>query len=220
MGLIIPLLLLGLMSSLSPVTLVVFILLLETTQGRANARAFLVGWAISLTLVFFLSYTFGLSHEVREGSGRTGLEVLKVLLGVALIIAGARRWSRRDLPRASAVVSPALADRVRALTPRGAAMVGIVKQPWAITASAAIVVLSHHTAPLVTVIAFATFTAVSTATVAVLFYYSTRRPDEAAQVISQLNDGLTRRTPEVFLGVSVTVGLVLILDGARALLAI
>ncbi len=55
MGLILPLLLLGLMSSLSPATIVVFILLLATTRPRLKALAFLAGWAVSLTLVFALS---------------------------------------------------------------------------------------------------------------------------------------------------------------------
>ena len=39
-----PLLLLGLMASLSPVTIVVFILLLRTKRARVNAFGFLVGW--------------------------------------------------------------------------------------------------------------------------------------------------------------------------------
>ena len=218
MGLMVPILLLGLMSSLSPSTLVVFILLLATTRARVNALAFLIGWAISLTLVFYLSYVFGESHRLREGSGRTGIEVLKLLLGLALIVSGARRWRRRNVPGPSTAMSPALAVRLRDLTPRSAVVVGILKQPWAITAAAAVVVLSHHTVPIVTLIAFVAFTVVSTATVAAIFYYYTRRPDDAVLRLNELLDAVNRRTPEVIAVVSMTVGLVLIVDGGRALL--
>ena len=44
MSLTITILLLGIVASLSPSTLVVFILLLATTRARVNAAAFLVGW--------------------------------------------------------------------------------------------------------------------------------------------------------------------------------
>lgn len=218
MGLMIPIVLLGLMSSLSPSTIVVFILLLATTRARVNALAFLIGWAFSLTLVFYLSYAFGESHTMREGSGRTGVEILKIGLGVAMLVAGVRQWKRRNEPNVSSGVSPALAVRLRELTPRSAVLVGILKQPWAITAAAAVVVLSHHTVPIVTLIAFAAFTVVSTATVAAIFYYYTQQPEDAALRLNELSAVVARRTPELFAVVAVAVGLVLVVDGARALL--
>ncbi len=42
MTLIVPIVLLGLLASLSPSTIVVFILLLATTRARVNAAAFLI----------------------------------------------------------------------------------------------------------------------------------------------------------------------------------
>ncbi len=218
MGLIVPILLLGIMSSLSPSTIIVFILLLTTTRPRVNALAFLVGWAISLTLVFYLSFAFGDSDIFREGTGGTGVEVLKLLLGLVLIAFGAREWRRRNEPRPPQAVSPAFALRLRDMTPRSAVVIGVLKQPWAITASAAIVVLSHNTAPIITLIAFVVFTVLSTATVAAIYYYYTSRPEDAALGLNELLDRVRRRAPEVFTVVAVAVGLILIIDGASALL--
>ena len=45
MSLVIPIVLLGLLASVSPSTIVVFILLLATTRARVNAAAFLIGGA-------------------------------------------------------------------------------------------------------------------------------------------------------------------------------
>lgn len=218
MGLIIPLLFLGLMSSLSPSTIVLFILLLGTTRPRANSLAFLLGWGISLTLVFYLSYVSGQSHALREESGRTGIEILKLFLGLALIVYGSRQWSRRHLSRPPAAMSPTLSLRLRGLDPRRAVVVGILKQPWAITASAAVVVLSHQTAFFETLVAFLTFTAVSTASVAAIFYYYTSRPEAAEVGMQKLLEVVTRHSPEMFAVVAVTVGFFLTVDGVRVLL--
>ena len=56
MGLILSMLMLGLIASLSPATIVVFILVLGTAKARVNAAAFLIGWGASLTVVFTASY--------------------------------------------------------------------------------------------------------------------------------------------------------------------
>src|SRR5580700_8944054 len=52
MSLLIVIGLLGLLASVSPATIVVFILLLATTRPRLNAVAFLIGWSVSLIIVF------------------------------------------------------------------------------------------------------------------------------------------------------------------------
>ena len=79
MGLIFSILLLGLMASLSPVTIVVFILVLGTARAGVNAVAFLMGWAVSLTVVFTASYLIGSSRGTQQGGGRTGVLILEVL---------------------------------------------------------------------------------------------------------------------------------------------
>ncbi len=59
MSLVITILLFGLLASLSPATIVVFILLLATTRAKVNAAAFLIGWSFSLVIVFSVSYAVG-----------------------------------------------------------------------------------------------------------------------------------------------------------------
>jgi hypothetical protein len=56
MSLVVPILVLGVLASLSPTTILVFILLLGTARARANAAAFLIGWSASLTFVFAITY--------------------------------------------------------------------------------------------------------------------------------------------------------------------
>src|SRR3954469_15680625 len=91
-SLILPILVLGLMASLSPSTIVVFLLLLSTARARVNALAFLVGWSVSLTVVFVASYAAGGSRPLRTGDGRTSVDVLVVLAGLVLVAVGTRQW--------------------------------------------------------------------------------------------------------------------------------
>src|SRR6187401_3109114 len=85
-----PLLLLGLMASLSPVTIVVFILLLRTNRARVNAFGFLVGWGVSLAVVIAASYAIGSTRASQRGSGGTAVSVAVLLLGLFLLVLAIR----------------------------------------------------------------------------------------------------------------------------------
>src|SRR5271156_6624847 len=165
MSLIITIVLLGLLASLSPATIVVFILLLATTRAKVNAAAFLIGWGVSLVIVFSVSYAVGGTHSAQHGGGRTVVEGIEILLGIGLIFAAKRQWQRRNLPKTPSGVSRNLSARLQRLNPWQATIVGVLKQPWALTAAAAVVVIRDHVAWEIAVIAFLVFTAVSTATV-------------------------------------------------------
>ena len=213
MSLLITIGLLGLLASVSPATIVVFILLLATTRPRLNAAAFLIGWSLSLIIVFAVSYALGGARATQHGSGSTAVKVIEILLGVALVVAAARQWGRRDQPRTSSGVTKKFTARLEQLHPWEAATVGILKQPWTLTAAAAVVLVRHHSALPVVVFAFVAFAVLSTATVGLIFLYFARRPGEAEAHLSGLRDRLVRAGPAIFAIVSAAVGAYLIIDG-------
>jgi hypothetical protein len=138
------------------------------------------------------------------------------LLGAALAFAGARQWRRRDRPRTSSGVTKKFTARLQQLNPWEAATVGVLEQPWTLTA-AAVVLVRHHSAFLVVVFAFLAFALLSTATVGLIFLYFTRRPGQAEAQLSDLRDRLVRAGPAVFAIVSVAVGVFLIIDGVTGI---
>ena len=213
MGLVITIALLGLLASVSPSTIVVFILLLATARARVNAAAFLIGWTISLTIVFAASYAVGGVHVTQSGNGSTAVAALEILLGVALAVAAVQQWRRRNRPRTSSGVTKKFSARLKELKPWEAAVVGILEQPWTLTAAAAVVLVRHHSAFLVVLIAFLIFAVLSTATVGVIFVYFARRPGQAEAHLSDLRDRLVQAGPAIFAIVSVAVGIYLIVDG-------
>ncbi len=144
MSLVITIVLLGLLASLSPATIVVFILLLATTRAKVNAAAFLIGWSVSLVIVFSVSYPVGGTHSAQHGGGCTAVEIIEFLLGIGLILAAKRQWQNRNLPKTPSGVTRNLTARLQRLNPWQAAIVGVLKQPWALTAAAAVVVIRDH----------------------------------------------------------------------------
>jgi len=213
MSLLITIGLLGLLASVSPATIVVFILLLATTRARLNAAAFLIGWSLSLIIVFAVSYAAGAARVTQHGSDSTAVKVIEILLGAALAFAAARQWRRRDQPRTSSGVTKKFTARLEQLNPWEAATVGILKQPWTLTAAAAVVLVRHHSALPIVVFAFVAFAVLSTATAGLIFLYFARRPREAEAHLSGLRDRLVRAGPAIFAIVSAAVGVYLIVDG-------
>jgi hypothetical protein len=212
-GLIVSVLFLGLLASLSPSTIVVFILLLATTRAPANAAAFLVGWCVSLVIVFTASYALGGAEANQHGSGRIAVDVIEILLGLALFAAAVRQWRRRDIPRTGSEVTRRLTEHLEQLNPWQAAIVGVLEQPWTLTAALAVVLIRHHAAAIIALVAFLVFTVVSTATVGLIFLYYARRPGEAQSRLAALRDRVVNAGPIVFAVVSIVVGLFLIADG-------
>jgi Na+/melibiose symporter-like transporter len=205
--------LLGLLASVSPSTIVVFILLLATARARVNAAAFLIGWSVSLIIVFAVSYAVGGVHATQHGSGSTAVEVIEILLGIVLAFAAARQWRRRNQPRTGSGVTKKFSAHVKELHPWEAATVGVFEQPWTLTAAAAVILVRHHSAFLIVVFAFLAFALLSTATVGLIFLYFARRPGEAEAHLSDLKDRLTHAGPAIFAIVSAAVGVFLIIDG-------
>ena len=220
MGLILPIVFLGLMASLSPATIVVFVLVLGTARARVNAVGFLFGWGFSLTVVFAASYAVAASGAADRGGGRTSVAVLEILLGTALMVFGIRMWRRGPaaVPAGtSGWGTQRLMGRMDSLTPFGAAVVGVLKQPWAITTAAALVVVHKNDSVLVVAIAFALFTIASTATVGLMYLYYARYPGEAQAQLTALRDRVVAAGPAVGAVAGTLVGGFLIADAVLSL---
>ena len=186
----------GLLASLSPSTLVVFILILLTTvRPRSNALGFFFGWTVSLIFVFCLVYAVDGTASRPHSNGGTASDVAEIVLGLVLGYVGMRSWQRRHVTRPPAARMLRLEARLKNLRPWQAAALGIVEQPWTLTAAAAIVIVHHNIGPLTTLLAFILFTVFSTASVLAIFTYYTRHPDSTEPLLIQLRLRLAQAGP-------------------------
>jgi hypothetical protein len=145
--------------------------------------------------------------------------VLELLVGLALVGLGVRQWRRRGVPSAGADGwgSKKVFGRLDNLSPRGASVLGVLKQPWAITTAAAIFLARHHVQGLVTLIAFACFTVASTASVGLMYLFYARRPGEAEAYLGRLRDRAIASGPTVFAVAALLIGAFLVVDAGRDL---
>ena len=217
MSLVISVAVLGLLASVSPSTIIVFILLLATTRAAVNAVAFMIGWGVSLTIVFAVSYAVGGARATQHGNGSTTVKAVEILLGAVLVFAAARQWRRRNQPRTPSRVTRKFSAHLKELHPWEAAVAGVFEQPWTLTAAAAVVLVRHHSAFLIVVFAFLVFALLSTATVGLIFLYFARRPGEANAHLSELKERLSHAGPAIFAIASAAVGVFLIFNGVRGI---
>jgi threonine/homoserine/homoserine lactone efflux protein len=83
---------------ISPIPIVAVILMLFSARARVNGPVFALGWVLGLAVVVSATYLLAGTLDVGTGSSDDGVSWFKVVLGVLLLSAGARRWRRRPGP--------------------------------------------------------------------------------------------------------------------------
>ena len=110
---------------LSPIPAVAGILVLLSVRARVNGPLFLAGWMAGLATMM----TFVLLVADRVGAGSSdaaddGISWMRIVLGIALVLAAARKWRRRS--GAGAEPPPAWMARIEGLRPPQAFGVGLL----------------------------------------------------------------------------------------------
>jgi len=111
--------------AISPLPIVAVVLMLATERARANGPAFIVGWWLGLAVVgaVVLSTTGGASGSGGETPG--WVNWLKLVLGVLLLVVGARQWRGRPRGGGQAAM-PKWMSALDAFTPVKASGAGFV----------------------------------------------------------------------------------------------
>jgi threonine/homoserine/homoserine lactone efflux protein len=83
--------------ALSPLPIVAVILMLATPKGRVNGPAFAAGWVLGLVVVSVLVVWLAGGAD-SDGGTRTGVDWLKLLLGLVLVAVAWKQWQKRPAP--------------------------------------------------------------------------------------------------------------------------
>ena len=209
---------LGLLASVSPSTLIAFVALLASGKPKSNGIGFLVGWNVSLIAVFALCYGAGKSTlSTLHTDGHDVTCIVEVVLGLVFVGLAARAWWRRDHQEKVWQASKKLSADLASLRPWQAAILGVVEQPWTLTALAAVVVVSHKSGPLAVVLAFVLFSTLSTAGVLLIFVYSSLHSEVAETRLDDIKGRLVRIGPIATAVLSALVGAALVAVGVFGL---
>ena len=112
--------------AISPIPIVATILMLLSPRARSTGIGFLVGWIVALLvqLAIFSALSTLLPGPSEDGSSPVS-GILKIVIGVALVVLGIRKWTARPGAKDDAA-EPAWMKRIDTLTGRGAIVFGML----------------------------------------------------------------------------------------------
>jgi threonine/homoserine/homoserine lactone efflux protein len=110
--------------AISPIPIAAVILMLFSGRARSNSLSFMLGWVVGIALVTSVVMLVpGLQTEGSEPSDTTGW--IKLVLGVLLLVVGARQWRSRPRGDEEPAV-PGWMERIDDLRPVAAVGMGLL----------------------------------------------------------------------------------------------
>ncbi len=209
---------LALVISLSPLSIIPAVLVLQAPRGRASSLAFLGGWLLglsALTAIFVAaSSALGGLHKAPP----TWASWLRVVLGSALILFGLYRW----LTRRSHTESPKWMRSFATISPVRAGITGFVLvlvrlEVLVICAAAGLAIGTGKLGATTEWICAAVFVAVAVSSVAVPVLAYAAAGDRLDESMARLKDWMERNNAALLAGILVVIGLMVVYNGIHAL---
>jgi threonine/homoserine/homoserine lactone efflux protein len=208
---------LGLVITLSPLSIIPAVLVLHTPHPRPAALMYLVGWVIALA---------GLTAIFVEVSGLIGnlgkpppwASWLRIVVGAALIVFGIFRW----LTRHRSAHMPGWMRQLSSVTPAKAGAIGValaVVNPKVlfICAAAGLAIGTEGIGSPRAWLAVAYFVAIAASSVALPVLAYAASGDRLDGALSTLKDWMERHNAALMAGIFVVIGLLVLYKGIHAL---
>jgi Sap, sulfolipid-1-addressing protein len=107
----------GIGVAISLLAMIAVILMLFSSRAKVNGPAFVVGWMLTLAVVFTIAYV--VSHQTNASTSTATSDTIswgKIVFGVILLLLAARNWRNRPAPDAEPEM-PKWMAKVDALSP-------------------------------------------------------------------------------------------------------
>ncbi len=209
--------------ALSPIPIIAVVLMLATPRGRSNGLAFVVGWIAGLaaagTIVLLISSGAGASDR---GAPALWVDVVKLVLGVALVVLAVVQWRRRSRTGGEAAL-PGWMTTIDTFTPAkslglGVALSAVNPKNLLITVGAAAAIAQTGASVGGQAVALAVFVVLGTAgpAVPVVIYFG--MGDRSAQVLGSLRAWMAAHNTAIMSVLLTVIGVKLLGDGLSGLL--
>ena len=208
--------------SLSPIPIVAVVLMLATPRGRANGIAFVLGWIVGLaaagTVVLLVSGRAGASDGQAPA---TWVDVVKLVLGVALVVLAAVQWRHRPRDGADAAL-PAWMATIDRFTPLksagfGVALSAVNPKNLLITVGAAAAIAQTGTSAGGQAVALAVFVVLATVGPAVPLAIYFGLGARSQHVLTSLRTWMATHNTAIMCVLLLVIGLKLLGDGISSL---
>jgi hypothetical protein len=208
------LVLIGLATTLEPIPVTGFILVLSSEKGTRKGAAYIVGWVVSLAVVVALTVlATGGKPPKPATEPSTGILAAKILLGVILLGIAYRRRGRPSAP----ATQPKWMKRLDHMSGWAAASLGLLLQPWVLVGAGAATIVQLHVSSVGSVLLLVLFCLLCTASILVMEVYAIRSPEASTQRLDGLRTWIDAHRDQVIIILALVVGLWLIGDSAYLL---
>jgi hypothetical protein len=159
----------------------------------SNAVAWLAGWTLStfgigvLIILFFGGYDFS-----KSGTPSTTACIVQIVLGLLLLAAAARFWSRRPSRTGKLPKEPGWMARIGKMSPIWAFLIGAFWINTTLVVAAAVDTLRAELSNRQSILVFAAFTLVTLAVQAALILYFYLLPGRAAAGLGRIREWIAR----------------------------
>jgi hypothetical protein len=209
---------LALVVSLSPLSIIPAVLVLQAPRPRPSSLAFLSGWVLSLAALTALSIAASDALGGLHKSPPTWASWLRVVLGSLLIVFGIYRWFTRrhhsDSPawmRSFATIRPPRAGIT------GAVLAVVRPDVSLLCVAAGLAIGSAGLAVASVWIAGAVFVVAAASSVAIPILAYAVAGDRLDDTLARLKDWMERNNEALLAGILLVIGLMLLYNGIHAL---
>jgi hypothetical protein len=204
------LLLIGLVTTLEPLPLTAFILILLSKRGARKGAAFIFGWLLSLTIVIAITIAIT-GNQPPQPNTVPSLAALavKIAIGVGLLAIAERRRRRIGRPK-----KPKKTPRWQAglddMSPLFVIGLAPLLQPWGLVAAGVATIVDAKLTSAESYIAITLFCLVSTSAYLTMETYAVLRPDAAQAFLGRLRSWIDTHMDIVIVVASMLLGFWLI----------
>jgi hypothetical protein len=183
---------LGVVCALSPWAIVAVILMLASDRPT-NAVAWLAGWTLSTIVIGVLIVVFLGGYDFSPKSTPTIVAcVVQVLLGVLLLIAAARFWTRRPARTGRLPKEPGWMTRIGKLRPVWAFLIGAFWINTTLVIAAGVDTLRANLSKGESIAVFGAFTLVTVSVQGALILYAYLLPEHASIGLERIREWIAR----------------------------
>jgi hypothetical protein len=208
--------------ALTPTAIIAVILMLFSNRARQNGLSFLAGWVIAMTAVLLI--VLGASSAAGASSGTPSrlASVIVTGLGVLLLLLGVKTWRGRPQPGTDAPM-PTWMATIDSLKPGrafliGALYTGVSPKSLALIAAAGLAIAQADLAAREQTVAVLEFVIIGSLTILFPVLYSLLGGEKARVTLDSWKTWLVGNNAAVVTVILVLLGVVLIGDGAGALI--
>jgi hypothetical protein len=207
----------ALIITLEPLPIVAFILVLSTAGGARNGAGFIGGWLACLLLMVGLTLAVTGGQPIRSSSAPgEATMVAQVLLGAGLVGFAVLRARRHPRPAGERPV-PSWVKHLDGMSTGGAAVLGVLMQPWAFVAAGATVITQADLSQAGSIVMLVLFCLIATSSLLAMETYAIVDAEAATARLDGLRTWVDRHRDRGIVVLAAGAGLYLVAKGTIGL---